>query len=103
MDAIIDRLAAIEQSAARLIDSAASEKKRLEKQFHAAIARYDAEVDRRTAEKQQALRKELDAQMTEELLQMKRETEKSLLMIKEDYEKNHETLAENILQKIIKR
>lgn len=27
MDAIIDRLAAIEQSAARLIDSAASEKK----------------------------------------------------------------------------
>ena len=58
MDAIIDRLAAIEQSAARLIDSAASEKKRLEKQFHAAIARYDAEVDRRTAEKQQALRKE---------------------------------------------
>lgn len=41
--------------------------------------------------------------MTEELLQMKRETETSLLMIKEDYEKNHETLAENILQKIIKR
>ena len=41
MDMIVDRLSAIEQSASRIMDSAAAEKKRLEEQTRVKIAEFD--------------------------------------------------------------
>lgn len=102
MDMIVDRLSAIEESASRILDSAAEEKKRLEKQSQAKIAEYDARIDRETEEKLRELQKKLDARMTEELSGLKHDTEKAIHMMEQDYEANHKTLADQILQKMTK-
>jgi len=102
MDMIVDRLSAIEQSASRIMDSAAAEKKRLEQQIRVKIAEYDAMIDRETKEKLHTLQKELDAQMTEELSSLKKNTETSICMMEADYEANHRALAAQILHRMTK-
>lgn len=102
MDMIVDRLSAIEQSASRIMDSAAAEKKRLEEQAQVKIAEYDAMIDRETKDKLHALQKVLDTQMTEELSSLKQNTETSIHMMEADYEANHRTLAEQILHRMTK-
>ena len=102
MDMIVDRLSAIELSACRIVDSAMAEKKRLEQQSQAKMAEYDIQIDRETQEKLRALQEKLDARMTEELSQLKHDAEEAICMMEKDYEANHETLANQILQKMTK-
>lgn len=102
MDMIVDRLSAIEQSASRIMDSAAAEKKRLEEQTRVKIAEFDAMIDQETKDKLHTLQKELDAQMTEELSSLKQNTETSICRMEADYEANHRALAAQILHKMTK-
>ena len=102
MDMIVDRLSAIELSASRIVASAASEKKRLEQQAQEKMDEYDRQTDRETQEKLKELQKTLDAQMKDELSGLKHSTEEAIRGMEKDYDANHEALADQILQKMIK-
>lgn len=102
MDMIVDRLSAIENAATRIIDSASLEKDQLKEQFQAKTEQFDARIDRETQQKLRVLQEELDARMADELSGLKRDTEHAIRMMEKDYETNHEKLAGEILQKMIK-
>lgn len=102
MDMIVDRLSAIENAATRMIDSASLEKDQLKEQFQTKTEQFDARIDRETQQKLKSLQEELDARMADELSGLKRDTEHAIRMMEKDYETNHEKLAEEILQKMLK-
>lgn len=102
MDMIVDRLSAIENAATRIIDSASLEKDQLKEQFQTKTEQFDARIDRETQQKLRVLQEELDARMADELSGLKRDTEHAIRMMEKDYETNHEKLAGEILQKMIK-
>ncbi|MCI5996541.1 MAG: hypothetical protein MRZ45_11455 [Blautia sp.] len=102
MDMIVDRLSAIENAATRMIDSASLEKDQLKEQFQTKTEQFDARIDRETQQKLKSLQEELDARMADELSGLKRDTEHAIRMMEKDYETNHEKLAGEILQKMLK-
>lgn len=102
MDMIVDRLSAIENAATRMIDSASLEKDQLKEQFQTKTEQFDARIDRKTQQKLKSLQEELDARMADELSGLKRDTEHAIRMMEKDYETNHEKLAGEILQKMLK-
>lgn len=102
MDMIVDRLSAIENAATRMIDSASLEKDQLKEQFQTKTEQFDARIDRETQQKLKVLQEELDARMADELSGLKRDTEHAIRMMEQDYETNHEKLAGEIIQKMIK-
>ena len=102
MDMIVDRLSAIENAATRMIDSASLEKDQLKEQFQTKTEQFDARIERKTQQKLKSLQEELDARMADELSGLKRDTEHAIRMMEKDYETNHEKLAGEILQKMLK-
>ena len=102
MDMIVDRLSAIENAATRMIDSASLEKDQLKEQFQTKTEQFDARIDRETQQKLKSLQEELDARMADELSGLKRDTEHAIRMMEKDYESNHEKLAGEILQIMLK-
>lgn len=102
MDGIVDRLSGIELAATRIVDAAMLEKTKLQAQTQEYLKAYDARIDSETEQQLNELKETLDAQMNQELGRLKDDTAKMIAMIEMDYEANHEKLAEEILQKMIK-
>ena len=103
MDTIINKLSEIEIAASRILDSAATQKKLLDQQQEERIAEYDRQIDQETSDEIEKLRQELSESMDAELQKLRQSSEDELNTLKSYYQKNHESLAEQIYEKIIRK
>ena len=78
MDDVISKLAEIELAASKIMENVAEEKKSLSLENEARMKAFDDEVDKKTEEKLEGIRKGLEVDMEQELLLQKQQTEATL-------------------------
>ena len=78
MDDVISKLAEIELAASKIMENVVEEKKSLSLENEARIKAFDDEVDKKTEEKLEGIRKGLEVDMEQELLLQKQQTEATL-------------------------
>ena len=102
MDQIISKLSEIETASVRIIDSAAADSKKLDEQLKEKISLYDAAEDQKMADTLSDLRRQLSARMDQELKDLKQSTDAAIQNMLTIYEQQHEQLADEILQNLIR-
>lgn len=102
MDLVVNRLSEIETAAVRILDEATARNKELDAESAMELKKFDARTDEETVRKLDALRKDLDLQVKKKLSALQDDTEKTIQLILADYETNHERLANELLEKLIK-
>lgn len=100
MDKIADKLSEIEMTARAIVENAENQKHLLEQEMQDKRNQFDEESDAATQEKLNTIRSELQQNMEHLLNQQRKQNEKELLFLKEDFEKNHTKYAEEILSRI---
>lgn len=103
MDTVINKLSEIEVAASRILDGAASQKKALEQQQEERIAEYDRQIDEKTAAEIEKLRQELSVARDSELKQLQENSARTLDELDAYYQENHEVLAGQIYEKILRK
>ena len=103
MDTVINKLSEIEVAASRILEGAANQKKVLDQQQEEQIAEYDQQIDKETAAEIARLQQELSVSMDSELQKLKQSSEHALQSLETYYIENHETLVEQIYEKIIRK
>ena len=99
MDTVINKLSEIEVAASRILDGAASQKKALDQQQEERIAEYDRQIDEETAAEIQ----ELSVARDSELKQLQENSARTLDELDAYYQENHEVLAGQIYEKILRK
>ena len=103
MDPIIDKITQIETATARILDDAAAQTKAQDQAYEEKVASYDKEADQVTADRLQKLKEELSASRENELQDLKKSAETNLSNLNHYYETNHEKLAAQIFESIIRK
>ena len=94
MDDVISKLAEIELAASKIMENVAEEKKSLSLENEARIKAFDDEVDKKTEEKLEGIRKGLEVDMEQELLLQKQQTEATLKKMEAGYEQRVEAMVQ---------
>ena len=102
MDKIVNRLGKIETAATAILEATNVRKLEMEQQSADKLKAYDLEISSKTAEKIAKLKATLDEQKDNEIDRIKTETADVILRISHDYENNHEALAKQLFEKMIK-
>ncbi len=102
MDQIISKLSEIEVASARIVDSAATDTKKLDDQLKQRIAAYDRAEDQKMTDTLSQLREQLARDMEENLKDLRQHTETAIETITQIFEKQHEKLADKILNDLIR-
>ena len=100
MDDVISKLAEIELAASKIMENVAEEKKSLS--LEARIKAFDDEVDKKTEEKLEGIRKGLEVDMEQELLLQKQQTEATLKKMEAGYEQRVEAMVQELYDKILR-
>ena len=100
MDDVISKLAEIELAASKIMENVAEEKKSLSLENEARIK--DDEVDKKTEEKLEGIRKGLEVDMEQELLLQKQQTEATLKKMEAGYEQRVEAMVQELYDKILR-
>lgn len=103
MDPIIDKITQIETATARILDDAVAQTKAQDQAYEDKVADYDREADKITAEKLDRLKEELSVNRQKELQNLKTSAEQNLANLNHYYETNHEKLAAQIFESIIRK
>ena len=103
MDTMIRKLTEIEETANRIMDGAAAQKKQLSEGHERLVREFDEEIDKETNKTVSALREELHASMKGELDQLRRESEDELNFIRREYSEHREDYAQEIFETIIRK
>ena len=98
MDDVISKLAEIELAASKIMENVVEEKKSLSLENEARIKAFDDEVDKKTEEKLEGIRKGLEVDMEQELLLQKQQTEK----MEAGYEQRVEAMVQELYDKILR-
>lgn len=101
MNTVIARLSEIESAAVRISEDAALEKKALAKEYEDKTKAFDQEIDAQTDERLENLRKELQEKADRELKKMHEATQKILEGLDQEYERDHEKISQQLLDKMI--
>lgn len=101
MNTVIARLSEIESAAVRISEDAALEKKALAKEYEDKTKAFDQEIDAQTDERLENLRKELREKADRELKKMHEATQKILEGLDQEYERDHEKISQQLLDKMI--
>ena len=101
MDDVISKLAEIELAASKIMENVVEEKKSLSLENEARIKAFDDEVDKKTEEKLEGIRKGLEVDMEQELLQ-KQQTEATLKKMEAGYEQRAEAMVQELYDKILR-
>ena len=102
MDQIISKLSEIEVASVRIIDSTTTDTKKLDEQLKEKIAAYDRAEDQKMTDTLSKLREQLARDMEENLKDLKQETETAMENMTLIFEKQHEELADKILNDLIR-
>ena len=102
MDDVISKLAEIELAASKIMENVAEEKKSLSLENEARIKAFDDEVDKKTEEKLEGIRKGLEVDMEQELLLQKQQTEATLKKMEAGYEQRVEAMVQELYDKILR-
>lgn len=101
MDAIIEKLAEIEETAEAIVDSAENQKSEVEKEIQDKRDEFDRKLGEETDKKLEEIRAE-GKKIMDEALQNERNKNHSLIDgLEEDFRKNHTEYANEILKKIL--
>ena len=85
-----------------VIKNVAEEKKSLSLENEARIKAFDDEVDKKTEEKLEGIRKGLEVDMEQELLLQKQQTEATLKKMEAGYEQRVEAMVQELYDKILR-
>ena len=102
MDTVIATLSEIESAAVRISEDAAQQKKALAKEYEEKTKAFDEEIDAQTDEKLEKLREELQEKADRELKKMHQATQKILEGLDQEYERDHEKISQQLLDKMIR-
>ena len=102
MDQIISKLSEIEVASVRIIDSASADIKQLDEELKKKIEQYDQIADEKMADTLSNLRQQLSRHMEEELKDLKQNTESAIQNMITVFEEQHEKLADEILNNLIR-
>lgn len=102
-DQVFGRLAEIEVAANQITETGALEKKEKLEAMEAKMRQFDEELEKETRKSQEEMKRELDAEKELELSSRKKETEQRLAAMEETFQREHDSLAESILQSIIRK
>lgn len=101
MDTVITRLAEIESAAVQISEDAVLQKKEIANEYQEKTRIFDEETDRKTEERLENLRKDLQKKADQELAELQQATEEILQNLDQIYERDHEVLSKQILHKMI--
>ena len=101
MDTLVEQISKIEIAAVKIMDESDLQIKFMDEEAQKKIESYDLSVDQNTEQNLAKVRQKLESQRDQELSQLKKDAMEAVLELENRYSKNHETLANQILQKII--
>lgn len=102
-DQVFGRLAEIEVTANQITENGALDKKQKLEVMEEKMRQFDEALEVQTRNRQETMKKELDAEKEAELAFRKKETEERLAAMEEKFAKEHNSLADSILQSIIRK
>lgn len=102
MEQILEKLSEIEITAQRIMDDADRTKAALSAEMEQQCRNFDAELEQETNQKIQKLRNNLEAQKDQELTALRHRTEQHLADLDTYYRQNHQQLAEELFQQLLK-
>lgn len=97
MDAIINQLSHIEDTAVRIMESADTQKKELALEMEQRTKDYDLKLAASTTKKLDELKERLNAEKESELAKLRDETETTLKELENKYASKHSDWAQEIL------
>ncbi|HIX67486.1 MAG TPA: hypothetical protein H9735_05075 [Candidatus Anaerostipes excrementavium] len=101
MNGIAEKLAEIENTARAIVENVENQKHLQEKEMQEKRDQFDQELERKTKERIESIRSELQQNMDKLLERQGNENDSEIRFLKQDFEENHTAYAEEIFQKII--
>ena len=103
MESVINKLTEIETAASRILEGAANQKRLLDQQQEERTAAFDRDLDARTADRLQNIRKTLKSETDADLDRLREGINRELAAMDDYYNKNHDTLSTKICEKLIRK
>lgn len=100
MNSIVSQLSEIESAAAAIVENAEAQKSILEKEMEEKTSQFDAELQKDTKKRLEAISSKLEEQKIEELKKLREENERIIAALNREYEIKHEDYAREILKTI---
>ncbi|MCD8054415.1 MAG: hypothetical protein LUF00_10355 [Lachnospiraceae bacterium] len=101
MDTILDKLTEIEDAANRILGRTAEQKAKISQEMKEKTESFDRALQEETDRKIAALRQSLQQQREENLSHLRDYTQEQMDALEAACEKNHERLAEMLVQRIL--
>lgn len=101
MDAIMNKLSAIENAASSIMEDANIQKKDYAKDMEAKTAAFDAELENQTNKKLDTLRTKLGVEMETRLAKQKADAEEALSSMEENYKFRHKAYVEELFSNML--
>lgn len=100
MDSIIGRLSEVESAAAAIVEHAEAQKALLDEKMKKKREDFERETTAETERKIAEIREKMERDMTSELERLKRENADALNAYRQEYEREHEAYAQEIIKRI---
>ena len=101
MDSIINKLSEIETAAGAVIEHTENQKNVLEQKMQQMKAQFDHDLEQSTNKAIEKIQEDLKAELNKIVEEQKEHGTSAVDTLNKDYEKNHATYADSILQRII--
>lgn len=98
---IISQISDIEERSQLIVDHATEQKKEYELEYKKRMNEFDMKLQEETTQKVIMIRNKLKDEVADALTKQREQTNQHLLSLQEEYEHNHEVLANDILQSLI--
>lgn len=102
MEQILSKLSEIETTANFIMEEASRKQQEMSRQLEEQCRSFDAQVDADTAKQVSEIRRQLEKDKEQELSKLRSQTEASFAEMDAYYAHNHEKLAKQIYDKILK-
>lgn len=102
MNNIISKISEIESAASSIMDNANLQKQALSKDMEQRTKAFDEQLEAETNEKIQAMRSEMELEMQKQLDLQKQDTDRTIALLDQLYEKNHMQYVDQLFQDMIK-
>ncbi len=98
MEAVINQLSEIEESALWLENMAAKQKEELSAEYEQKTLEFDKQIDAGTEEKLKQLTKDLNCKAEKELREMQQEMERDMAAMEQEYRENHKEMVSSLIK-----
>lgn len=101
MEQVLSKLSEIETHAQQIMEDTAQKKIELTEEMEKNSKAFDSVLARETSEKVALIRQKLEADKEQQLAALRTDTEAQLASMKAYYEQNHDSLVQEIFDKIL--